>query len=169
MKLNLFLKHMNTCPVALLEINPKCFRMATITRSVYTIQPCTSLQHHLIQSHIDKVHVCLAVSCHLHFWQNDWDFLCVRLYPCCCVPFDVCCLQSTIGPHWWFNRKCLSKLQCRISASIWNFSFVVLWGCQYYQHKCNAMLVLYFPHISSASTLQTCFWHFLQFFTSQGI
>ena len=25
--------------------------------------------------HIRKVYVCLAVTCHLHFWQNDWDFL----------------------------------------------------------------------------------------------
>ena len=37
--------------------------------SVYTIQPCT------MQSHIHKVHACLAVTCHLHFWQNGWDLL----------------------------------------------------------------------------------------------
>ena len=36
-----------------------------------TIQPCTSLQCHFIQSHIGRVHVYLAVTCHLHFWQND--------------------------------------------------------------------------------------------------
>ena len=23
-----------------------------------------------MQSHIRKVHACLAVTCHLHFWQN---------------------------------------------------------------------------------------------------
>ena len=28
-----------------------------------------------MQSHIHKVYVCLAVTCHLHFWQNDWDLL----------------------------------------------------------------------------------------------
>ena len=28
-----------------------------------------------MQSHIRKVHACLAVTCHLHFWQNDWDLL----------------------------------------------------------------------------------------------
>ena len=33
----------------------------------YTIEPCTSLQCHFIQSHIDRVHVCLAVTCHLQF------------------------------------------------------------------------------------------------------
>jgi len=43
--------------------------------SVYTIQSCTSLQCHVIQNHIGRVHVCLAVTCHLRFWQNDRDFL----------------------------------------------------------------------------------------------
>ena len=43
--------------------------------SVYTIQPCTSLQCHFIQSHIGRVYVCSAVTCHLYFWQNDWDLL----------------------------------------------------------------------------------------------
>ena len=47
--------------------------------SVDTIQPCTSLQHHFIQSHICRVYVCLAVTCHLHFWQNDWDLLCASV------------------------------------------------------------------------------------------
>ena len=32
--------------------------------SVYTIQP-------FMQSHVRKVHACLTVTCHLHFWQND--------------------------------------------------------------------------------------------------
>ena len=45
------------------------------TSSVYTIQPCISLQCHFIQSHTGRVHMCLAVTCHLHFWQNDWDLL----------------------------------------------------------------------------------------------
>ena len=43
--------------------------------SVYTIQPRTSLQCHFIQSHIGRVYVCLAVTCYLHFWQNDRDLL----------------------------------------------------------------------------------------------
>ena len=29
-----------------------------------------------MQSHICKVHACLAVTCHLHLWQNDRDLLC---------------------------------------------------------------------------------------------
>ena len=25
------------------------------------------------------MHVCLAVTCHLHFWQNGWDLLCATV------------------------------------------------------------------------------------------
>ena len=32
----------------------------------YNYAPC-----HFMQSHIYKVYACLAVTCHLHFWQND--------------------------------------------------------------------------------------------------
>ena len=43
--------------------------------SVYTtIQPCTSLQCHFIQSHTG-LNVCLAVACRLHFRRNDRDLL----------------------------------------------------------------------------------------------
>ena len=48
---------------------------AVSARSVYTIQPCT-MSRHLMHSHIRKVHACLAVTCHLYFWQNDRDMLC---------------------------------------------------------------------------------------------
>ena len=43
---------------------------AISARSVYTIQPC-----HFMQSHIRKVCACLAVTCHLRFWQNDRGLL----------------------------------------------------------------------------------------------
>ena len=36
----------------------------------YNRAPC-----HFMQSHIRKVYVCLAVTCQLHFWQNDRDLL----------------------------------------------------------------------------------------------
>ena len=42
---------------------------------VYTIQPCSIQPCHFMQSHIRKVYACLAVTCHLHFWQNDRDLL----------------------------------------------------------------------------------------------
>ena len=37
--------------------------------------PCNHAPCHFMQSHIHKVYACLAVTCHLHFWQNDWDLL----------------------------------------------------------------------------------------------
>ena len=39
---------------------------------------CTPYNHapcHFMHSHIRKVYACLAVTCHLHFWQNDRDLL----------------------------------------------------------------------------------------------
>ena len=39
---------------------------------------CTPYNHapcHFMQSHIRKVYACLAVTCHLRFWQNDWGLL----------------------------------------------------------------------------------------------
>ena len=39
---------------------------------------CTPYNHalcHFMQSHIRKVYECLAVTCHLHFWQNDRSLL----------------------------------------------------------------------------------------------
>ena len=51
----------------------KCCRFGA--SSVYTIQPCTRLQSRFIQSHIGRVYACLAVTCHLHFWQNGRDLL----------------------------------------------------------------------------------------------
>ena len=34
---------------------------------------------HFIWSNICRVHVCSAVTCHLHFWQNDRDLLCATV------------------------------------------------------------------------------------------
>ena len=39
---------------------------------------CTPYNHvpcHFMQSHIHKVHACSAVTCYLHFWQNDRNIL----------------------------------------------------------------------------------------------
>ena len=35
----------------------------------------TNAEARFNKSHIRKVYACLAVTCHLHFWQNDQDFL----------------------------------------------------------------------------------------------
>ena len=47
---------------------------AFLACSLYTIQPCT-VSRYFMQSHIRRVHACLVVTCHLHFWQNDRDLL----------------------------------------------------------------------------------------------
>ena len=41
-------------------------------RSVYTIQSCSSLRP-FMESHVRRRRVRLAVTCHLHLWQNDRD------------------------------------------------------------------------------------------------
>ena len=48
------------------------------TAAVWAQVLCTPYNHapcHFMQSHICKVYACLAVTCHLHFWQNDRDLL----------------------------------------------------------------------------------------------
>ena len=44
--------------------------LAQVLCTPYNHTPC-----HFMQSHIRKVHACLAVTCHLRFWQNDRDLL----------------------------------------------------------------------------------------------
>ena len=52
----------------------KCCRLGA--RSVYTtIQPCTTLQCQFMWSHICRGGRGVAVTHHLHFWQNDQDLL----------------------------------------------------------------------------------------------
>ena len=41
--------------------------------------PCNHAPCHSMQSHIRKVYACLAVTFHLHFWQNDRDLLCATV------------------------------------------------------------------------------------------
>ena len=48
------------------------------TAAVSAQVPCTPYNHapcHFMQSHIHEVYACLAVTCHLHCWQNDRDLL----------------------------------------------------------------------------------------------
>ena len=43
----------------------------------YTLKWCTySADVADMQSHVCRVHEYLAITCHLHFWQNDKDLLC---------------------------------------------------------------------------------------------
>ena len=50
------------------------------TRSVYTIQPCTSLLCHFIRPRIRRTLVCLTVTYHLNMCQTDLDILCCIVY-----------------------------------------------------------------------------------------
>ena len=45
---------------------------AVSAHRVYTVQPCT-ISRHFMQSHIRRVHACLAVTCHLHL-TGIWYF-----------------------------------------------------------------------------------------------
>ena len=44
----------------------------------------TNAEARFNKSHIRKVYECLAVTCHLHFWRNDRDFL-----------------RATVVTRWW--------------------------------------------------------------------
>ena len=47
---------------------------SALAHSVYTIQQYTMSQR-FMQSHICRMHECLAVTCHWHLWQNDRGLL----------------------------------------------------------------------------------------------
>ena len=60
---------------------------------------CTPYNHapcHFMQSHIRKVHECLAVTCLLHFWQNGRGLLCA----------------SVVRRGWNGYLSCLKLLTC---------------------------------------------------------
>ena len=100
------------------------------TSSVYTIHPCTSLQCHFIQSHIDRVYVCLAFSlwsvclfwgclCGTQCWQmrRTSDSPASRL-------FSVHSLGCLFGAQCSKTRHMLDSLaSCLFS--------VHSWGCLY--------------------------------------
>ena len=48
--------------------------------SQHVLCACT-MPCHFMQSHICREHVCLALTCHLHFWQNDGDLSCATVVP----------------------------------------------------------------------------------------
>ena len=55
----------------------QCEIVAILARVLRTSYNHAGLQpgSHFLQSHIHRVHVCLTVICHLHFWQNGWGHL----------------------------------------------------------------------------------------------
>ena len=76
---------------------------AVSARSVYTtVQPQNKC--HFMQSHIRKVCAFLAVTCHLHFWQNDWP----GSFTCCC--------GSRLSSRHWLTTASIIRLKSRDSA-----------------------------------------------------
>ena len=72
---------------------------------------CTPYNHapcHFMQSHIHKVHVCLAVTCHLHFWQNDGGLLRATA-----VTQGWNRYQIRVGTKSWPWRRKFSHCSCR--------------------------------------------------------
>ena len=66
---------------------------------------CTPYNHapcHFMQSHIRKVYACLAVTCHLHSWQNDRDLLRV-------TAVTRGCTFAGISNQWPKNTSVVSK------------------------------------------------------------
>ena len=67
---------------------------------------CTPYNHapcHFMQNHIRKVYACLAVACHLHFWQNDRDLLRATAVLTMTMPTSFSC--SHVREHC--RKRCL--------------------------------------------------------------
>ena len=101
---------------------------------MHTIQPCT-MSCHFRQNNILRVHACLAVTCHLHFRQNDGDLLRAT--------------AVTRGWNWYRNkshaegwpwRRNLSRRSCRDSTAKRQFFLSAL------DHRFN--FVLWSPFLS---------------------
>ena len=59
-----------------LEYPPKwCIYSAGVAGATVLCTPYNHAPCHFMQSHIRKVYACLAVTCHLRFWRNDWGLL----------------------------------------------------------------------------------------------
>ena len=97
----------------------KCCRFGA--SSVYTIQPCTRLQCHFIQSHIGRVYACLAVTCHLHFWHNDGIYALRTMLPNGLVVRHTVlphrCAHRPRGKAGFASQDCSDSAQATLSTS----------------------------------------------------
>ena len=110
---------------------------AILVRSVYTIQPY-AMSHHFMQTHIQRVHACLAITCPLHFWRNDWDLLHATVatwgwngywnksqHGKLTLPgLEPEIFQSRV---WCCNHLAIPSLYCMHSSSVWNAVFKQSW------------------------------------------
>ena len=68
--------HISTEVVYLQRWHGWCHMKLQPSRRKFCVHHTTMLSPcHIMQSHIRKVYACLAVTCYLHFWQNDRGLL----------------------------------------------------------------------------------------------
>ena len=102
----------------------------------YNHVPC-----HFMQSHIRKVYACLAVTCHLHFWQNGRDLL--RATAVTRGGTDTEIRVSTESRPW---RRKFSLRSCRDSNS------------RPFNHESGALTTELSPHLYICSSkIKPCF------------
>ena len=86
--------------------------------SAHIIQPCTSQSRHFMQSHIQRVHACFAITGHLHILAEQWDLL-----------------HTTVVTWWWNGYRSKSqhgKLTLESGALTTELSQLSHWGEIYF-------------------------------------
>ena len=88
---------------------------------------------HFMQSHIHRVHACLDVTCHLHFWQNDRDLLHIT----------VITVGGAQGGGWGGGRATGTSQHTKLA-----------WRRKFSRHSCQVSNQRHFNHESSALTTE---------------
>ena len=83
---------------------------------------CTSLQCHFIWSHIHRMHVCLAVTCHLHFWLSNKET--------CLTNNILHATAVTWGRNRYRNKSQHGKLTLEKNILLLLLCDKALWWCQ---------------------------------------
>ena len=99
---------------------------------VYTIQPCTRLQCHFIQSHISRVYACLAVTATCIFGRMTGIFyvlLHVYVYVCVCM-LCVCAYVCVRACMRACVRACVRVHVC-VCVNLHLYFSLSLKGCMY--------------------------------------
>ena len=94
-----------------------------------------------MQRHIPWVHVCLAVTCHLHLWQNDWD-----------------CLHAT-AVTWGWNR-CQNKSAEKVAMGK-KIPLLLLLGAMTFElwnQYCSHWAITALLHIKTMNLTFACDW-----------
>ena len=76
---------------------------------------------HFIQSHVPKVHVYLAITCHLHFWQNDWGLF---TYYCGNTGFYLICNLNKLGNYEFVNHSILTNITIALNGVMMSLNYI---------------------------------------------